>query len=404
MRIAIHSYVFYPEQFLINELAEELAARGHDIQVFTGLPNYPRGEFFPGYSFLRGPFRETHGRVCVVRYPIVPRKKGFKFLALNYLSHFISGLLNLPRLRRVDLHFIFATSPITTAIPAIIRAKLTGAKVCLWLQDLWPDSVAAVGALGRKSLAYKVIGTVVRWIYRHVDIMMIQSPGFEENLREFGFRGETVVIPNWAPSINYQSQQTPVWLERFPRGSFTVTFAGNIGKAQAIDTILDAAVELQKYSDIKFAIVGDGSDKNIAEVFVRDHKLENVIFFGRQSLEDMPALFRQSSALLVSLSDVPIFAKTIPSKVQAYMAAGKPLLGSLNGVGAKIIDQARAGLVSPALDSKGLAEKILLMKSLSSEAREEMGKNARSYFEQHFLKAKVIDQIEESCSRITSKS
>ncbi|QDK45345.1 glycosyltransferase WbuB [Bdellovibrio sp. ZAP7] len=395
MRVAIHSYVYYPESFLVNELAAELVARGYAVQAYTGLPNYPKGEFFAPYSLLSGPYTEKHEGVEIIRYPIVPRKKGFFWLALNYLSHLVSGLLCSFRLEKVDAHIVFATSPITTAIPAIIKARFTGAKVIIWLQDLWPESVSAVGALGRKSISYKIIGSMVRWIYKNTDVMLIQSPAFRSNLNEFGFKGKIVDVPNWAPSeIEQTKKEEPSWLKEFPQNELTITFAGNIGKAQAVSTVLSAANSLKHHQEIKFVFVGDGSQKEWAEKYVRDRELPNVIFFGRRAVADMPALFRRSSALLVSLSDEPIFSMTIPSKIQAYMAAGRPIVGCLNGAGADVIRQSGCGLVASALNSEELSQVILNFKNSSKDQVSEFAANGKSYYQKHFAKEVAINAIE----------
>lgn len=394
MRVVIHSYVYYPEQFLINELSEGLVKCGHQVQVYTGLPNYPKGDFHKGYSLLGGPYRETWKNHEIVRYPVTPRKKGFKLLAINYLSNLFFGTLCLARLKKADVHFVFATSPITTAIPAILKARLTGAKVCLWLQDLWPESVTAVGATGQRSILQRILGRVVRWIYKRVDLVMIQSPGFRDNLNRYGYEGPIVNVPNWAPSIEKNDSNMPDWLMDFPEDDFTVTFAGNIGKAQAVLTVLDSAYELKDTPGIRFVFVGDGSAKNEAQVYVAERQMANVLFFGRRPTEDMPHLFEKSSALLVSLSDDPIFSLTIPSKLQAYMSASKPILGSLSGVGADLILDSGGGLVSPALDASGLTQNVLKLRALSVQERAEMGARSRSYFEKNFTKEKVIAHIE----------
>lgn len=372
-------------------MAQEISQK-HEVHVLTGLPNYPKGDFFEGYSVEKGPYRQELQRIKIIRYPILPRKKGFLRLMFNYLSHFLGATFTQYYLPKADWAFVFATSPITTAIPAIIWAKLNKAKVCIWLQDLWPDSVAAVGATTRKSFLYKILGLVVHWIYKRTDLILIQSPGFVDNLKEFGYEGPSYSVPNWAPGLDFQNAKTPDWLQNLP-AKFTVTFAGNVGKAQAIDTVITAAEKLSSNQEIQFVIVGDGSDLERSKQWVQDQNMTNVHFFGRRSLEDMPGLFQKSDALLVSLKKDPIFARTIPSKVQAYMAAGKPLIGSLDGVGNQVIQQAQCGLTASAEDPKRLVEIILEMAQLPLEKRQQMGLNAHSYFYENYRKDRIIGQI-----------
>jgi glycosyltransferase involved in cell wall biosynthesis len=391
LKINLFSYVFWPEQFLVNEMAQEIS-KSHEVNVLTGIPNYPKGDFFEGYSLDKGPYRQRHQNVNILRYPIFPRKKGFLRLMLNYLSHFFGGFFGQYFLPKADWAFVFATSPITTAIPAILWAHLNQAKVCIWLQDLWPDSVAAVGATSRQSILYQFLGSVVRWIYKRTDLILIQSPGFADNLKEFGYTGPYYVVPNWAPGVDYSNPLTPSWLEDLP-SKFTVTFAGNVGIAQAIDTVMAAAEVLSREDKIQFVIVGDGSDLERIRTQAEAKKLTNVYFYGRRPIEDMPGLFQKSDALLVSLKKDPIFARTIPSKVQAYMAAGKPLIGSLDGVGRQVIGDSQSGFSSPSEDSQGLAENILQMSKLSPEKRLELGRNAHSYFYENYRKDRIIEQI-----------
>ncbi len=390
-KINIFSYVFWPEQFLLNEMVEEIS-KENTVHVLTGLPNYPKGEFFPGYSVSKGPYREKFHNARIRRYPILPRKKGFARLMLNYLTHIFSASMTQAYLPKADWAFVFATSPITTAIPAILWARLNRAKVCIWLQDLWPDSVAAVGATNRKSLLYKILGFLVSWIYKRTDLILIQSPAFADNLKEFGYKGPVHFVPNWAPGLDFEKVQIPKWLENIPN-KFTVTFAGNVGKAQAIDTVVEAAQLLVKNENIQFLIAGDGSELERVQKISKEKALNNIFFFGRKPIEDMPGLFKRSNVLLVSLKKDPIFSRTIPSKVQAYMAAGKPLIGSLDGVGSQVIESANCGYSNAAENAQSLAESILRMAQLSEEKRQELGQNARKYFLENYQKKLILKQI-----------
>jgi len=398
MNLNIFTYVFWPEQFLVNELAETLVKEGHQVQVMTGLPNYPQGDFYPGYDVKKGPYLQEHLGIAIRRYPIFPRKKGFPRLALNYLSHFVGGIFTQYYLPKANWAFVFATSPITTAIPALFWAKLNGAKVCIWLQDLWPDSVAAVGATSRKSLFYKLAGYIVQWIYNRTDLILVQSPGFLENLKEFNYSGPRHVVPNWAPELDFSNSTKPTWLNE-KKEQFLVTFAGNVGKAQAIDTVIEAARALKLEPHVRFAIVGDGSELTRIKELSQRENLTNLDFYGRKPLSDMPGLFIESDALLVSLKKDPIFARTIPSKVQAYMASGKPLIASLDGVGAQVVTEARCGLTCPAEDAKALAEAILKLSRTEPQVRQQMGDNAKRYFYENYQKNRIIGQILEYLER-----
>lgn len=391
LKINIFTYVFWPEQFLVNELVQEISKK-NEVHVLTGLPNYPEGNFFKNYSVASGPYLQNFSEAKIRRYPVIPRKKGYFFLILNYLSHLVGGFFTQYYLPKADWAFVFATSPITTAIPAIVWANLNGAKVCIWLQDLWPDSVAAVGATSRKSIFYKVLGHLVSWIYKRADLILIQSPTFESNLKEFGYKGPYHVVPNWAPDLDFDNAKIPDWITT-GQDKFKVTFAGNVGKAQAIDTVIDAAKILSSKENIHFYIVGDGSELERIEKLAIENKLMNVSFFGRKPLQDMPGLFKASDALLVSLKKDPIFEKTIPSKIQAYMAAGKPLIASLDGVGAEVIRHSKCGFVAAAEDAQDLADGIYALSVMPTQTREQLGINAKSYFYANYRKDTIIGQI-----------
>ncbi len=398
LKLNIFSYVYWPEQFLINEMAEDIVQRGYEINVLTGLPNYPKGDFYDGFSLAGGPYLQEHKGVKIRRYPIFARKTGFPRLMMNYISHLLGALSIKNKIPQADWAFVFATSPITTAIPAIFWARRNKAKVCIWLQDLWPDSVAAVGATNRNSILYKILGKMVAWIYKNTDLILIQSPGFADNLKEFGYKGPSHVIPNWAPGLDFKDATVPSWLNDLP-AKFTVTFAGNVGKAQAIDTVIEAAKILKDKEHIQFLVVGDGSELERVRGIARAEDLQNVQFYGRKPIEDMPGLFKRSDALLVSLKKDPIFARTIPSKVQAYMAAGKPLVGSLDGVGSQVIQEAQAGFTAPAENSTELAGVLLKMAELTDVERQKLGDNARHYFSQNYEKGRIISHIIEHLER-----
>ncbi len=391
--IQIFSYGFYPENFIINELATEFVQKNFSVSVLTGLPNYPKGEFFKGYSFL-GPYSENYNGASVIRHPVTPRKSGLIFLALNYFSNLLFASLSIFRLPKKDIAFVFAVSPLTIAIPAILWAKLRSAKVIIWLQDLWPESITAVTGFSDQSLVVKLIEPLMRWIYKNTDLMLIQSEGFKSNLEKYGYKGKTVLIPNWANDLSVASGTEPDWLKDFPSG-FTVTFAGNIGKAQGIDTVLQAALKLKDHKKIHFVFVGDGSAKRDAEIFVKTHSLTNVFFMGRHPPEDMPFLFKRSSCLLVSLKRDPHLENVIPAKTQSYMSAGKPTIGSLDGQGRLVIEAAKCGFVSSCDDAEGLANNVLRMSQLSEKELSDLGQNAKRYFEGNFKRELVVGRVEE---------
>jgi len=394
MKILIISQYFWPEGFSINGVAKTLLEKDVEVEVLTGKPNYPRGEIFSGYRAW-GCQQESHQEININRIPLLPRGGGGRRLALNYLSFVVSGLLFAPwmlRKKKFDVIFIYAPSPILQAIPAIFLGWLKGAPVVLWVQDLWPDSLSATGHV-RNRIVLKLVERVVRFIYRHVDLLLVQSRAFEAPVRVLASGTPIVYYPN---SVDDSFALPPI--EEVPRieglgEGFSVMFAGNIGVAQAVGVIVEAASLLREYADIHIVVLGDGSSREWMLQEVRQLGLSNLHLPGRFPVETMPGFMQNASALLVTLSDQPIFAATVPNKVQAYMAAGRPIIACLNGEGARLVVEAGAGLASPAEDSKALADAILRLYRLSAGEREKMGENGRSYYHKHFNHGCLIDQL-----------
>jgi glycosyltransferase involved in cell wall biosynthesis len=403
-KILIISQYFWPEEFLVNSLAAELKEKGHEVTVLTGLPNYPQGKLFPGYSFFRGPWQEEYHGVKVRRVPLLPRGQGFARLSLNYFSFVVSGIIfgSFSVRKNFDVIFCFALSPVTSCLPAIFFRWLSGRPLVLWVQDLWPESVAAVGA-AKSEKVLGVIGMLVRFIYKRCDLILIQSQAFKKSILQWGGEENKIeYIPNWAKTVGGKAS-APTWLQNAPSG-FKVVFAGNIGKAQDMPTVLKAAEILREYSDIHWLIVGDGSEKRFVDEEVARRKLSHAVhLYGRQPQEDMPGLFSFGDVMLVSLTDEYIFSLTVPSKLQGYMASGRPILAALNGEGARIVHEAQAGLSCPAESPEKLAEKVLEFYRMSQAQRETLGRQGKLYFEQHFEQSIVVKQIEDACQRVASK-
>jgi len=401
MKILIVSQYFWPEHFVVNSLSVELKKRGHNVTVLTGLPNYPQGQFFSGFSFWKGPWTQDYHGVLVKRVPLVPRGKGFLNLAINYASFVVFGIF--PGAFRAknnhDMIFCFGLSPVTLCLPAIFIRWWTSKPLVFWVQDLWPESVAAVGA-SEASFVLNIMGKIVGFIYKRCDLILIQSPAFRSSVLKWGGTSEKIqYVPNWA-KLPEPSTSMPAWLSLVPQG-FKIIFAGNIGKAQDMSTVLKAAELLKQYTDIHWMIVGDGSDKAFVDQEIQDKQLQNNVHtYGRRPNEDMPALLSTGDVMLVSLTDTPIFALTIPSKVQGYMASGKPILAALNGEGARVVLEAKAGLSCPAENAEALAQTVLKFYQMPVAEREAMGKNGFEYFKAHFDESLVISQIESACEKI----
>lgn len=395
MRVLIVSQYYWPEGFGINDVSSTLLEKGVKVEVLTGKPNYPYGKIFPGYRAWGGQ-RESYSGIDIFRIPLLVRGGGSGWqLALNYLSFVVSGLLLAPwllRRKRFDLIFVYAPSPILQAIPAIFLGWIKGCPVVLWVQDLWPESLSATGHV-RNQVVLRLVEIVVRFIYRHTDLLLVQSKAFEGPVRALASDTPIVYYPNSVgDSFARPATNEIPEVDGLGKG-FTVMFAGNIGLAQAVDVIVDAAALLREYADIHFVVLGDGSSREWMLKELQQRKLTNIHLPGRFPTETMPGFMQKASALLVTLAARPIFAATVPNKVQAYLAAGRPIIACLNGEGARLIIEAGAGLAVPAEDANALADAILHLYRLSPEEREKMGENGRRYYQEHFDHEHLVDEL-----------
>lgn len=397
MRLLVVTQYFYPEDFRINDIVERLAKRGHDVTVLTAFPNYPAGRFFDGYGW-RGPFSEVVYGAKVLRAPLLRRGAGGVLrLLLNYLSFAMSAsLFGLLRCKGTyDAIFVFAPSPITVGIPARFISWLRGSPVVLWVQDLWPETLSSTGVV-RSALVLRQVERLVRWIYRGCDRVLVQSEAFTDNIVRQGVPRENIsYLPNSAEEFYRPLPKTERWAgPELPQG-FRITFAGNIGGAQSFETILAAAKELIGHDDIHWLILGEGREFNWVRSEIGRLGLSGCVhLYGRYPVTMMPEWFAQSDAMLVTLRRDSVFEMTVPSKVQSYMACGKPILAALQGEGAKVLELSGAGIAVPSGDANALANAVLAIYGMSEQERTKLGENGLRYFEANFSQDMQIARIE----------
>lgn len=398
MRILIVTQYFWPENFRITDLALALKERGHDVTVLTGMPNYPSGELYAGYSWWGKRCDNLEG-IPIFRVPLFVRRESKSWqLAVNYLSFVLSGCLIAPVVFRnssFDVIFAVNYSPVTVGIPALLMRWIKKIPMFFWVQDLWPESLIATGAVKSPAIL-SAVRRMVKRIYSGCDRILVQSPGFVEPVVAVGAeRGKIDYFPNWAESL-YQ----PVKLEQsaserleVPDAGFVVMFAGNLGEAQSLDTILAVAAML-KEEEIHWVFLGDGRRRLWLQDEIAAKQLNRVHLLGSRPMDTMPAYFSLASAMLVTLKDDPAVATTIPGKVQSYLACGRPVIGALNGAGAKVINESCAGYSVASDDVEGLAQAVLKMSYLSDQERDDMGQAARRYYEEHFERNALVDRLE----------
>jgi colanic acid biosynthesis glycosyl transferase WcaI len=397
LRILVVSQYFWPENFRVNDLVKEWVQRGHQVTVFTGIPNYPAGKVFDAYQAQPSAFTKYEGAE-VVRVPMLPRGSGSLHLILNYLSFVVcSGIFGPWRLRGkpADVIFVFEPSPVTVGLPAIWFGKIKNAPVVFWALDLWPETLAAIGVV-RSPRVLGWVGQLVRHIYNRCTLVLGQSRGFLGSIALYcDDRAKIRYFPSWAEDVFMDdivksAPEVPEWTD-----GFTVVFAGNIGEAQDMPAVLDAVEQLKGNASVRWIIVGDGrkSDWLHSEV-VRRGLNKQVLLPGRFPMERMPSFYAHANALLVSLKRDPVFSMTIPGKVQSYLMAGIPLLGMLDGEGAAVIREAQAGLTCEAGDGVGLAKAVLALAAMPTTERMQMGLNGQNYAQQEFGRAQLMDRLE----------
>lgn len=396
MNLLILTQYFYPENFRINDLAFEMQKRGHSVSILTGLPNYPGGKLEKGYSFR--PYIEMINGVNVIRSPLVPRGSNNKLmLALNYISFPIfASMMSLFFInKKIDHIFIYGASPIFLAIPSIFLKFITRAPVTLWIQDLWPESLSA-SRMVKSNTLIKLVGKITTLIYYFMDRILITSPGFIESVRKYD-KSQTPIdyLPQWGEEIfenKILCKQINVY-KHMPRNSFKVLFAGNIGFAQNLEILIKAAEILKKH-DITFVILGEGRDRIRLRKIIEDKKLSNVLFPGSFDISTMPNFFEAADALFLSLMDDSVLSLTVPGKIQAYMAMGKPILTAINGAASQVVEDAEAGFSCPPEREDLLAENILKVFNMDLAQKSKIKESALNYYHKNYSRKVSIDRIE----------
>ncbi|MHB8820176.1 MAG: glycosyltransferase family 4 protein [Pseudomonadaceae bacterium] len=397
MNILIVSQYFWPENFRINDLTQELIQRGHTVTVLTGLPNYPGGAVVEEYRKKPKAFEYFSG-AKVWRVPMLARGKGAMRLFLNYLSFVIGACLFGPlRLRgqQADVIFVFEPSPVTVGLPAILLGRIKRAPVVFWALDLWPETLAAIGAV-RSPMVLGWVGHLVKFIYERCTLVLGQSRGFLVSIAKYCSGTQKIrYFPSWAEEVFNEPDLVPAPEVPVQAGVFNVLFAGNIGEAQDLLAVLDAAELLRHNTAIRWLIVGDGRRSGwLLEEVLRRGLQACVLLLGRFPVERMPSFYAHADALLVSLKKDPVFSMTIPGKVQSYLMAGVPILGMLDGEGAQVITEANAGLVCAAGDAGGLALAVLEMLAMSADQRNQLGVNGRAFAQKEFGRGLLMDRLE----------
>lgn len=397
-KILVISQYFYPEQFRINDLCKEWVKRGYEVTVVTGIPNYPTGKFFKGYSWLKKRKEEYEG-IHIIRLPLIPRGHSSLMLALNYASFVISGWFwsHFTRVK-ADKVFIFEVSPMTQALLGVWYKRRKKAPCFIYVQDLWPENVEIVTGIHNKRIIH-AIDKMVDYIYRNCELILATSPSFVKRIeeRKSAWRNKKSKVkywPQYAEEFYKPVARKP--LSDMPQeDSFKIVFTGNIGYAQGLDILpKTAAILKEKGINCSFIIIGDGRYRETLEKEIHAAGVQDMFYMlGRKKPEEIPDYLAWCDVAFISFADNPLFEMTIPAKLQSYMACGMPILASASGETERIIREADCGVVCRIGDAGALADRIFAMSKMDDEKLEEMRQKSFEYYCREFDRVNLLDKI-----------
>jgi glycosyltransferase involved in cell wall biosynthesis len=395
-RILLVSQYFYPENFKCNDIAFELSRRGYKVDVLTNIPNYPIGSYLKGYGLFRKR-KETINGVRIFRSLVIPRKKGSFFRILNYFSFMCIASFNaliLSIFNKYDCVFVMQTSPIMQAYPGIVVKKLQRIPLYMWILDIWPDSMISGGNIKNEHII-KAVTSIVRNVYNNCDKLLISSLKFKELVKLQGVNEEKIIyFPNWSDDILNMPKKEITFT--FPEG-FNIVMAGTLGGAQCLDSVISLIKELRNIDNLNWIFVGDGKKREWFEKEIKKEKLnDNVYILGQYSPEYMPTFFSKADAMLLTLkANWPHLSAVVPARVQSYMAAGKPILGMVDGGAHDLIKSFDCGYVVAANAYKDLASVIKDIILSDKKSFLTKGENGRIAFEHFFTKYICITKLED---------
>lgn len=395
--ILVISQYFYPEQFRINDICTEWVKRGYKVTVVTGIPNYPHGKYYKGYGLTKQR-NEIYNGINVIRIPLIPRGNNSMMLAMNYFSFVVSGFIwKMFTNVKADFVFIFEVSPMTQALPGVWYAKKNKIPCYIYVQDLWPENVEIITGITNKKII-GTIGKMVDYIYHNCKFIFTTSKSFVTAIASRGISEDKIKYwPQYAEDYYFPMDRISV--NEIPDdGAFNITFAGNIGTAQGLDILPKTASILNNTNltkKVRFNIVGDGRYKETLIKLVDANKVSEMFnFIPKQPATRIPELMAASDAALLCLTKSPLFEKTIPAKLQSYMACGIPILASAEGESQTIIKEADAGMCSSPGDENKLSQIIIEMLEKTPEELIQLGKNACDYYNSNFSKIELLNEMD----------
>lgn len=398
MRILILSQNYIPEPDpKMHLLGKGLVERGYEVSVITGFPNYPNGQIYPGYKQRLWQWEKIDG-VHLLRLPLYPdRSRSSLRRSANYASFAVSASLLGPALcGPADIMLVYHP-PVTLGIPAWLISVLRRMPFIYEIQDMWPETLPATGMVNN-PIILTALAKLSAFVYRRATAITVISPGFKRNLILKGVPAWKIhVIPNWGYEGLYQLAQPERSLAREcgMLGRFNVVYAGNMGPAQGLFNLLEAASLLTDLPEVQFVLIGDGVDRASLEATAAERRISNVRFLARQPMTQMPSLYAIADVLLIHLIDDPLFEITIPGKTQSYLGSGRPLLVSVKGDAADLVLQAGAGIAARPSDPVDLARAVRELYAMPPANRKAMGDAGRSYYLKNLRPDVLINQYEQ---------
>ncbi len=389
MKILIITQYFYPETFRVNMLCTELVRRGHQVTVLTGYPQYPQGKIYDGYGFDI-PYETEWNGAKIVRIKMRPRGKNYLGWFFNCYSFYAEGKKWVEQCtEKFDAVYVFEVSPVTVGLPAVAYKEKFGTPIYFNVQDLWPENVEIVLGLHNKLLI-GAINKIVDRIYAASDKILCSSNSFVQNIAQRGVPREKLVFwPQFCPEPDFTGVAKP---DCYQEEHFNIVFTGNLGEAQGLDLLVDAASRLRD-TNVRWFLVGDGRARKRLEKQVADNHLEGVItFIGRVSVEEADRYIHYADCAYLSYQNNKLFEMTLPAKLQSYLACGTPILAAASGESARVVAAAQCGFVCQQ-DVEKMAD-CIRSEVLPCSQLKTMRENAKRYFDAHFQMDAVIDELE----------
>lgn len=394
VRVLLMTQWFDPEPtFKGIVFARELARQGFEVDVITGFPNYPGGVIYPGYKIKLLQKEQIEG-VNVTRVPLYPSHDKSKIgRILNYVSFACSLMIYGLFSKKADVIYAYHP-PLTVGIAASIVGFFRRVPVVNDIQDMWPDTLSSTGMISNKRVI-TLVGKVCEWVYKRSTKIVVLSPGFRTLLVERGVPPEKIeVIYNWCAEDAIAQASDEKGSVFKPDSKFRILFAGNMGLAQALDVVLDAAVLLSTTApQIEFVFLGGGLEVNNLKQLAQQLDLQNVVFLPPVSMAEVGAYLNAADALLVHLKKDELFKITIPSKTQAYMAAGRPILMAVDGDAADLVSNSHSGVVAKSGDAQSIADAAIKLLKATDDERQTMAENGKAFYKANLSLSRGVERF-----------